>query len=97
MRKKIETFESVRLSFICARPPRLFTKHKTPSTNSVRDRFLRLDERSRDAVRKNEIQSGNSEVVTDTDVLLDELIHEKNEWRETRRAERDAQTERDNN
>lgn len=93
--KKIEAFEAVRCSFINNISPRVFLSHEKPSAKSVRDRYIRLEERRRDEVRENAAMSGNLETTTDLDLLLDDLILEKDECEESRRAERDEQNARE--
>lgn len=93
--KKMEAFEAVRSTFIKSVPKKVFKTHEMPSVKSVRDRYIRLEERRRETVRKMEPLSGNVETVSDLDVLMDDLICEKDEFEENRRVERDEQTARE--
>lgn len=58
-RQKIEAFETLRDDFITNLRPGVFLFHEKPRSKSVRDRYLRLEKRRRDAVRKSEKISGN--------------------------------------
>ena len=93
--QKEKVFEKVRENFLLAVPARVFETYERPSVKSVRDRFIRLEEKRREAVRRNELTSGNVEMLTDIDVLLEDLILEKDEWMEEERAEKDKSNERE--
>lgn len=56
---------------------------------------MRLNEKRRETVRVNDITSGNVETVADMELLLDDLIHEKDKWKEQVQAERKSSTKRD--
>lgn len=75
----MEAFEPVRLLLIRGIPSCPLTNHKTPSNKSMGDHFIGLDEGLRNAVRENEAYSRNLKVVTDLEVLVDDLIHERDE------------------
>lgn len=93
--QKEKAFETVQEKFLTAIPANVFEAYERPSVKSLRDRFIRLVERRRDTVRASEMESGNKEVLTDVDVLLDDLILEMDEWREELRAEKERSGERE--
>lgn len=75
--KKLEALEAVRTTFIQGIPPHVFQTYETPNVKSIRDRYLRLIERRKDAVKSRDGESGQLEEVSDMDALLDGLILEK--------------------
>lgn len=90
--KNIESFVPARLSLIRGIPPRFITKHENPSNRSVQDGFILLRGRRRVAVCENEVQIGNLEVLTELDVLFQDLIHGTAQWQKSRHGDREAQT-----
>lgn len=62
----------------------MFLTHKEPSKKSVQERYMRSKEKHRDTVCENEGTCGNIEMVTGLDVLLEDLILEKEDFEESR-------------
>lgn len=73
----------------------MFKTYERPGVNSLCDRFLRLEEKWCKAFHVNAATSGNLDTVTDLDVLLDDLIHEKDDWFEEKRAEKNKLNDRE--
>lgn len=93
--KKGEVFDAVRECFLRAMPATVFGRLETPSVKSLRDRYTRLEEKRREAVKKHQGESGNTEEVGEVDQLLDDLILERDEWEEDVREAREERTVRE--
>lgn len=94
--KKLEALEAVRTTFVQGIPPRVFQTHETPNVKSIRDRYLRLIERRKEAVKSRDGESGQLEEVSGMDALLDDLILEKEATAREERANTAGAEFRDN-
>lgn len=93
--KKEQAFKSVQDKVMMAIPESVFETYERPSLKSLRDRYMRLEDKRRETACLNEVMSGNVETVTDLDILLDDLIHEKDEWKEQQQAYKGRSSERE--
>lgn len=77
--KKEQASKAVRNKVMMVIPRSFFETYELPSLKSSRDRYMRLENKRRETVRLSEVTSGNMETVTELDIRLDDLIHEKDE------------------
>lgn len=92
--KKEEAFEANFRTFITSVSVEVFATYEKKIIKLIRDQYMRLEESRLETVRDMEPLSGDLETVFAIDVLLNDLIHEKNEFGESRRVKRDEQTVR---
>lgn len=71
---KIARFDTERAAFIEAAPLRVVNTHEIPSSNSIRDRFMRLKERRRETTCELEPLFRNSETLSNLEAFLDDVI-----------------------
>lgn len=81
--------------FLSSLPSQTFNNIQKPSWKTLNDRFKRIVQDHRDAVKRNVSASGISEVRGEREELLDDVVASIDEFEESRRAERDEQTDLD--
>lgn len=91
--EKMKGYEKALDTFIKEVPSIVFCHQAKPSAKSLRDRFLKLVDHRKRAVKAAVSSSGISEVVAEKDVLLDDLIHEMSEHEEALKVAKEEQTD----
>lgn len=89
-RKKIEAFETVWSSFIKLALQGVFDTHDMTSVKFVRDHYTRLKECCRNTAQKMAPLFEKMETLFDLDILLDDLIREKDDFEEQKGVECDG-------
>ena len=93
--KQQDKFESAVSIFLSSSPEGCFNKIQEPTHKTLSDRFKKIVDNHRAAVRANVAASGIIEVRGEREVLLDDIVLEMDEWAEQRRSEREEKTEFD--
>ena len=88
-------YEEVRQLFLKAVPTALFEHSQRPSGKTLADRFKRLIRKRREDVKRTSSASGIIKEHVEQEQLLDDLVLEIDEKKESVRAENEEQTEKE--
>lgn len=83
--------------FLTIIPPRIREMYADPKGKTISDRFELIAKQRRSDDGKNRAATGIAEERTELDMLLDDMLLQRDELEEQRRKERDEKTEKDKN